>query len=276
MATVSRLAYWGASALALGAVAGIGVWANGSAPEVPLKIEPAPSAGTSSAASPSRAIIPPSVETPVASASSSNVRGAIRRIAVDVEGAVAMPGVYYLLEGDRVLDAVRRAGGATGRGSTAGMNLAAPLRDGMKILVPLAPAHGSGVGGAPTVPPPAPPTPSAGESDLGGAGGDPPPASGSEPGLVTEAPGASPSEGGGRAAPRSRSAKGSDLAPYSVDVNAASAEELARLPGVGPSTARKIIEERERRGGFRSVDELIEVKGIGPAKLERMRPYVRV
>jgi competence protein ComEA len=64
--------------------------------------------------------------------------------------------------------------------------------------------------------------------------------------------------------------------PGPVDLNAATAEQLDALPGVGPSTAAAILDERERRGGFRSVDELLDVRGIGPAKLEQLRELVRV
>jgi competence ComEA-like helix-hairpin-helix protein len=61
-----------------------------------------------------------------------------------------------------------------------------------------------------------------------------------------------------------------------LDLNAATAPELERLPGVGPAWAGRILEERTRRGGFRAVDDLRDVSGIGPATLERLRPLVRV
>lgn len=60
-----------------------------------------------------------------------------------------------------------------------------------------------------------------------------------------------------------------------LDLNRASAAELESLPGVGPVLARRIVEERGRRGGFRSVDDLIAVKGIGSAVLEGLRERVR-
>lgn len=59
-----------------------------------------------------------------------------------------------------------------------------------------------------------------------------------------------------------------------VNVNTATAEELARLPGVGESKARAILEYRKERGAFKSVEQLREVKGIGDAALERMRPHL--
>ena len=59
-----------------------------------------------------------------------------------------------------------------------------------------------------------------------------------------------------------------------VSINSATLDELTKLPGVGPSTAQKIITYREQNGSFRSVEELIEVPGIGPAKLEQLLPLV--
>ena len=61
-----------------------------------------------------------------------------------------------------------------------------------------------------------------------------------------------------------------------VNVNTASASALETLPGVGPQTAQAIIEHRTKNGPFLSVDELLNVRGIGPAKLESMRTRVRV
>jgi competence protein ComEA len=67
------------------------------------------------------------------------------------------------------------------------------------------------------------------------------------------------------------------LAPGEVlDPNTAPPEELARLPGVGPALAARVVADRESSGPFRSVDELTRVAGIGPSTLERMAPFLRV
>ena len=70
-------------------------------------------------------------------------------LTVHVAGAVRRPGLYRLAEGKRVADAVARAGGATAPADTAAINLAAPLADGMQVLVPrrVPGAAGKTVGG---------------------------------------------------------------------------------------------------------------------------------
>ncbi len=61
-----------------------------------------------------------------------------------------------------------------------------------------------------------------------------------------------------------------------LDVNVASVEELDGLPGVGPSTAAAIVDHRSTTGPFRSVDDLLDVRGIGDAKLDAIRDLVTV
>lgn len=71
----------------------------------------------------------------------------------------------------------------------------------------------------------------------------------------------------GQAAPEGESAGG-------VSLNSASASDLTALPGVGPATAAAIVAHRESSGGFGAVDDLLQVKGIGPAKFEALRDQV--
>ena len=61
-----------------------------------------------------------------------------------------------------------------------------------------------------------------------------------------------------------------------INLNTATLEQLDALPGVGPATAQAILDYRSQHGRFRSVEELLEVRGIGEAKLADLRPKVRV
>ncbi len=61
-----------------------------------------------------------------------------------------------------------------------------------------------------------------------------------------------------------------------IDLNRADAPELERLPGIGPSLAQKIIDYRDDHGPFQQVDDLLNVPGIGPAKLDAIRDQVAV
>jgi len=85
-----------------------------------------------------------------------------------------------------------------------------------------------------------------------------------------------PGSASGGASPPQRNDMPSTTMPLVIDVNRATADDLDRLPGIGPSTARAIIDHRIRNGPFVSVDDLLAVRGIGPATLAEIRPWVRV
>lgn len=76
--------------------------------------------------------------------------------------------------------------------------------------------------------------------------------------------------------PKPAAVKKKTLMPASIDVNTASRQELVRLPGIGPVTARSIIEYRERNGRFKEIDDLQNVKRIGPKTLEKIKPFVKL
>ena len=62
---------------------------------------------------------------------------------------------------------------------------------------------------------------------------------------------------------------------YKIDVNAANWVEWCQLPEIGETLARRIVEDREQNGPFRSIDELNRVSGLGPKTIEQIRPYLQ-
>jgi len=89
-------------------------------------------------------------------------------------------------------------------------------------------------------------------------------------------PSSAPNSTGGGTPARPRDTQPTSTVPLIIDVNRATADDLDRLPGIGPSTAKAIIDHRTRNGPFASVDDLLAVRGIGPATLAEIRPWVRV
>jgi competence protein ComEA len=193
---------------------GVGLWYTRSLPKpVAVAATPAPFAVATSGSTGTQV---------VASSASSGASPSVSVLIVDVTGRVRHPGVYRFKAGDRVIDAIRRAGGPRAGADLTALNLAAPLTDGTQILVP---KEGQ------TIP------------SAEGAGGT--------------VPG---SAGGG--------------AP--ININTATEAELETLSGVGPVTAAAIIQYRTDHGPFATVDDLLDVSGIGPVTLEELRPQVTV
>jgi competence protein ComEA len=145
-------------------------------------------------------------------------------IVVDVVGAVVRPGLVTVGVGTRVADAVAAAGGGRRDADLDQVNLAQPLTDGVRVVIPV-------IG-----------QPSAPVAGVSGAT-----VSGTADGTAPSGP---------------------------IDLNSATAEQLDALPGVGPATAKAIIDHRTKNGPFRSVDDLLDVRGIGPAKLDALRDSV--
>lgn len=86
---------------------------------------------------------------------------------------------------------------------------------------------------------------------------------------------APPARPGSEAGGSARPGAGSDRRPARrIDVNRAPARELEALPGVGPALARRIVELRRRKGRLAGPEDLLEVRGIGPARLEALRGRV--
>ncbi|HEY5432939.1 MAG TPA: ComEA family DNA-binding protein [Coriobacteriia bacterium] len=80
----------------------------------------------------------------------------------------------------------------------------------------------------------------------------------------------------GEGGPAIAAAPGAASKPGKIDLNTATEAQLDTLPGVGPSTAGKIVSDRTESGPFRTVDDLMRVPGIGPAKLDALKDLVTV
>lgn len=99
--------------------------------------------------------------------------------------------------------------------------------------------------------------------------------------AVQEPAGADAAEAAGVGAESEKAAQAitqdmSVTADGKININRASAAELDELPGIGAAKAKAIVAEREKNGPFRSVDDLLRVKGIGPKLLEKMKPSIVV
>jgi competence protein ComEA len=160
-------------------------------------------------------------------------------VVVSVVGLVHNPGLATLAPGARIADALNAAGGVLNGADTIGLNMARQVVDGEQVVVGIAPPSGQ-----PTV---------LGSSVGAGAG---------RSGI------------GGESAPAVGSPK--PAAGERVNLNTATVDQLDALPGVGPVTAAAIVAWRDAHGKFDSVDQLGEVDGIGPARLEKLRALVRV
>ena len=163
-------------------------------------------------------------------------------IAVHVTGAVKLPGVYYLSTDARVHEAIEKAGGKTDQADVHSLNLAAKIRDGQQIDVPE-------IRQIPDVKQHAPISNAAQEYTIP-----------TSPDLsVTPQP----------SVRRSAPSDGS----Y-ININTATSQELQTLRGIGPTLAQRIIEYRQTSGGFSTVDDLTNVKGIEEKTLEKIRASI--
>lgn len=183
---------------------------------------------------------------PAANDGGANIGGATvatpQTITVHVAGAVNNPGVYRLRYGSRINDAVVAAGGATTTANLDAINLATVLNEGEQIYVPKRGEKPHTITGRPQVGGGA-----TGGASNGGAGGVNGGASGVNGGALS-----------------------------TININLASVVELEQLPGVGPATAKAIVAYREKNGAFQRVEDLLKVRGIGPAKLSEILPRARV
>ena len=69
---------------------------------------------------------------------------------------------------------------------------------------------------------------------------------------------------------------GEQMVTAKIDINSADEQMLTDLPGIGPKTAERIHDYRKAHGPFKSVDDLLNIKGIGPKVLDKIRPFATV
>lgn len=174
------------------------------------------------------------------------------KIYVYITGEVNNPGVLTLSDGSRIVDAINAAGGTTSRANISKVNLVYVLEDGMKVNIP-------------------------NESDLKNnpdfeyitmSSGD-----GGNDGI------SSAGERGDKNFNTTDSNVGGSKGGYDigiVNINTATQTELETLPGIGPSTALKIINYRKENGKFSSIEEIKNVSGIGDNKFEEIKKYITV
>jgi competence protein ComEA len=172
-----------------------------------------------------------------------------RTLVVDVSGAVSQPGIYEITPSTRLLTVVEMAGGMTDQADTAyfyrNFNLARPLQDGEKIYIPFQSEIQSGIFvEAPRIlrylsssaPQDQTSIPAESRSSISSPVQSEPPASGSK----------------------------------QVSVNTASNTELDSLPGVGPKTVEKIVQNRP----YNSLEELVQKKVLGQKLYESLKPQL--
>lgn len=70
--------------------------------------------------------------------------------------------------------------------------------------------------------------------------------------------------------------KGEDLKEKSININYAPKEQLILLPGIGESTAEKILMYRKEYGSFKKIEDIMKIKGIGAKKFEKLKPYITI
>lgn len=165
------------------------------------------------------------------------------KIFIYVTGEVNNPGVIMLSENSRIIDAINSAGGTTNNANISKINLAYVLKDGMKVNVPS-------------------------KEDLKNYNNF-------DYITMSSGDGKNDNISENESSLSSKSDK-SSTNKSTVNINIATQTELETLPGIGPSTALKIINYRNENGKFSSIDEIKNVSGIGDSKFENIKKYITV
>lgn len=166
------------------------------------------------------------------------------RILVHVSGAVNKEGVVELKVDSRISDAIEKAGGIKEEASIEDINLAYKLEDGMKIHIP---------------------TKQEQESNRNAKVEDTVEEA-TEQYVITSSGGANQEEKSGN----------NSMSQTKVNINTATQTQLETLPGIGPSTATKIISYRKEKGKFSKIEDIKEVSGIGESKYNKIKDLISI
>lgn len=161
------------------------------------------------------------------------------KIIVHISGAVQNEGIVELESGSRVADAIEKVGGLKENAYMDEINLAYQLEDGEKIHIPTIEEQKEKENQESKV---------ENESATGSDG----------------------------TTSRSSNSSINNGSQTKININTATEEELDTLPGIGPSTATKILDYRKEKGKFKTIEEIKEVSGIGENKYEKIKDRITV
>ena len=217
-----------------------------------------------------------------------------KEIVVYVTGAVKRPGVYSFKPGERLYHAVRKAGGFKDGARQDALNLADVLKDADQLYIPsrIEEKKHAGPEDSTCAALNRDPEPAARPAARAASAASASSAATVTPGRVLGRPAApvvastlsaprrmasaKPAGAGSAPASPAKSAKISSPDDGVVNLNSAGAEELQRLPGIGPAMAERILAYRKEAGRFQEVAELREVPGIGAKKFAKLEKLVAI
>lgn len=164
-------------------------------------------------------------------------------MAVHVTGEVKNPGVVKVKEGSRIQDIIEKAGGLTENADITEVNLAFVVEDGMKVRIP---SNDDEINKE-----------NSEKREIEETNRNEYITQDSGKGVIV-------------------SDEGIDTSSSIVNINTASQTELEELPGIGPSISSRIVEYRNEKGKFKSIEDIKNVTGIGDSKFEKIKDLIKV
>ncbi|MFQ3548846.1 MAG: helix-hairpin-helix domain-containing protein [Armatimonadota bacterium] len=169
-----------------------------------------------------------------------------------ITGAVNSPGLYSLPKGSRIYEALKVAGNASQDADLDKINLAKQIDDGEKIDVPFKDRQANNKN----------------DNSINSA---------VITGVINQSSDTTQNyiskNNKNQNIPQNFNKSQPSLSSK-ININTASQSELESLPGIGPAYAKRIIEYRNMSGGFKSLEQIMEIKGIGQKTYEKLRPYI--